>query len=104
VRLALYHAVLHSQPQSADEGAVDPVALCRSGILRIEALCPESGDEPPLSSSFPLLKPMRYHHSRNMLCYSLAACRLLPNKKPAIDLYNLIYQADGISDHMRTVR
>jgi hypothetical protein len=100
----LYHAVPHSQPQSADEGAVDPVALCSSGILGIEALCPESGDKPPLSSSFPHLKPMRYHHSLNMLCHSLAACRLLLIKKPEIDLYNLICKADGISDHMRTAR
>jgi hypothetical protein len=104
MRLALYHAVPHSQPQSADEGAVAPVALCRSGILGIGALCPESGDEPPLSFSFPHLKPMRYHHSLNMLCHSLAACRMLPSKKPEIDLYNLICKAEGISDHMRTAR
>jgi hypothetical protein len=71
--------------QSADEGAVDPVALCRSGILGIEALCPESGDQPPLSSSFPHLKPMRDHHSLNVRCHSLAACRLLPSKKAEIE-------------------
>jgi hypothetical protein len=66
VRLALNQAVPHSQQQqSTEEGTVNPVALCNSGILRIEALCPEIGDEPPLSSSFPHLKPKRCHHSPN---------------------------------------
>ena len=65
LRLALNQAVPHSLQQFTEEGTVNPVALCNSGILRFEALCPEIGDEPPLSSSFPHLKPKRCHHSPN---------------------------------------
>jgi len=55
--------VPHSQQQFTEEGTVNPVALCNSGILRFEALCPEIGYGPPLSSSFPNRKPMQYQYS-----------------------------------------
>ena len=71
------HAVPHSQPQSTGGGTVDSVALCSSGILRFEALCPKIGDELPFSSSFPHRKPTRYHHLSIGHCQILTACCLL---------------------------
>jgi hypothetical protein len=68
---------------------VNTVALCNSGILRFEALCPEIGYEPRLSSAFPHLKPKR--------CHSLTACRLLTsNLRDEAEPFSGILKSDNV--------